>query len=150
FLAIAFWVQSIRSQSWRGLLSGASIAIALLSSVEIGLCSLITIPATGIAGMILLPEERKKYFRSTLMVAAGVAIMMLPLVIRFWVGGDLGEVVKSVLVYPKYAMLGYAAIPYPNLAAFLRQDLAADRWWLPVVRKVFLMWYLPVAIYSLS
>jgi hypothetical protein len=146
-LALALFWLSISKQSFRwAAVSGLSLAIAFLSSVEAGTAAAVTMIVISIAGFLFQADQRLIFRKVTTGWIAGGALIILPLALLLMIRGELGETLDSILVYPKYAMLGYAASPYPNLLKMIRLDLINQSYWFPFTQRIFALWYLPVLI----
>ncbi len=151
FLALAlFWISLQKSEKKWALYSGVAVALALLSSKDAGLACSVTLFAVSIAGFLFHSGQRILYRNSGLGVLLGMALVLLPLAIVLNIRGELKQVLDGMIVYPKYAMLGFAASPYPNLVRMIQADLSFQNLLFPITRKIFILWYFPVLIYLFS
>lgn len=147
-VALAFFWQGIRKRSrLHGILCGISAALAILSSIDAAASAIAALVLTATAGILLQKQERKTYLETLSLSALGGAIVLAPLALILSIRGGLGQVMDGMLVYPRYAMLGYAAAPFPNLLNSFRADVAAGAFWFPITGKILALFYLPVLVY---
>jgi hypothetical protein len=147
-LALALFFQSLQSSSRHyPLFCGITIVAAVLSSIEAGVSCAVAIAASLLVGYFFHRDQQKKYLHAGIGVLLGCVLLVIPLLGVLWVRGELMDVVHGALVYPKYAMLGYAGSPYPNLLNAIRSDFAAGNFLFPFAFKTFFIWYLPIAFY---
>lgn len=147
-LALALFLDSLESNRRSlAVFAGLAVAAALLSSIEVGICSGVAIGVAIIVGFVFDREKRPALAKTAANFAIGIAIVFVPLTLVLLMKGALGDVVYGSLVYPKYAMLGYASSPFPNLLEVLRKDIEQNRFLFEATLRIFILWYLPIALY---
>lgn len=97
--------------------AGAWLAVSALYSQEAGLCALIA------SALFLLLEARgpggaRRLAPSLVVLTAGICLFLLPVAGYFHRAGALGALLDNLYGFPKLMTLGYAALPFPSLAAF--------------------------------
>lgn len=150
-LALAlFWVSISRHSLRFGVLSGISLALAVLSSVEVGAAASVTMVASSAACYVFRADHRRTYGKIAIAWVSGTVLIFGPLLLILAARGEVSEILTGMLIYPKYAMLGYAASPYPNLLKMIQADLALRNYLFPFTCRIFVLWYLPSLIYLFS
>lgn len=104
-------------------LSGVAAGLIVFYSQEVGISAVLAVGAVlalqGIQG------PRQSAVRALTRFLAGVMVGMLPVVLAFAKVGAVEPLFANLISYPRYAMLGYAAFPYPSLLNTC-QTLIAD------------------------
>lgn len=115
----------IKSRS-RILLSviGVVAAQSLLFSQEVGLCSLVSLIAFFSLNC-LFSRNYMEFAKEGLLIIAGYAISIVPMLIYFSSKGALPYFLDSFYGYPKLASLGFAALPFPDFHDFISHPLKA-------------------------
>lgn len=129
------------------LYSGIVAGIALFYSQEIGLASLVTI-----GSMMILSERSGFSFKRLLIRGAvytsGVLFISLFVLLFFYLHGSLREFLSGFLAGPRYFMLGWGALPFPDLASDLMALLHVPNWEAIIqFIKVDLSFYSPIFLY---
>ena len=141
-----FWIGFRQNRGIFTVLCGMCVALALLSSLESGAAALIAIFGTVIVAAVTVPD-RRAFARHGALVAAGLGIVLVPPSLFFLSRGELGEIINGVIVYPKYAMLGFASSPFPNVLKIFRNEMNAGHFWFSATQRVFALWYMPPLVY---
>lgn len=112
--------------------AGATCAASFLYSQEVGVCALLaSLVAIGFGYF----EQRNLTVllrRASIMLAGG-AVMLLPFVFYFMANGALSQIMDNLLLYPRYAMLGYAGLVFPSIADALvsfTMPFVFDNYWI--------------------
>ncbi len=120
------------------LLAGAVTGLAFLYSQENGLAALLAAVSLLI---VSVPVRGMSKIRSALIEAAlfilGFFAVITPFIIFFALNDALWPFLQTILEYPRYVMLGYAAVPAPDIFSavkgFVADDLPFGRLRYPVV-----------------
>lgn len=146
--ALAFFWKGVQEEKPAyGVVCGITAALALLSSVDAAASAIAALALAAIAGAVLQKQQRAMYLRVLSSAALGGAIILAPIALLLAIGGGLGKVIDGMLVYPRYAMMGFAAAPFPNLLNAIRNDAATGSYLFPIARRVFALFYLPIFLY---
>ncbi|MDA8156481.1 MAG: hypothetical protein M0Z52_08535 [Actinomycetota bacterium] len=132
-------------------LAGLAAGQSLLFSQEAGVCSVL-----AVAAMIILwhfqngPAEpaRKRAWGGLFIFFAAAVISMLPMLGYFYFKGALGPLFNSVYGYPRLAMLGYAALPFPDFIEFIKSfsGTALIAFWTILVYALTAAYLLPLVV----
>lgn len=142
-----FWKGVQEKKRTYGVLCGVSAALAILSSLDAAASAIAALALVAIAGILFRKEERSETIRVSVEAAVGAAIVLGPLAVVLGIQGGLANVIDGMLVYPRYAMMGFAAVPFPNLMNSLRGDFSSNAFLLPTTRRIFALFYLPIFVY---
>lgn len=115
--------------------AGALCGASLLFSQEVGASALFASLA-----MIFFSYFEEKNFpalaRRTILLVSGCVVPIIPFMVYFMIKGALPEIVDSLLVYPRLALLGYAGLVFPSLADAVKSftsPLVFDNYWIITV-----------------
>ncbi|MFA7405814.1 MAG: hypothetical protein WC007_17625 [Pelobacteraceae bacterium] len=113
-------------------LAGAAGGVSFLFSQEVGACSLVASCALVALGFFEGCTFTTLARRSAQLLA-GVAAMLLPVMVYFMTKASLPEIVDSLFEYPRLAMLGYAGLIFPSIADAVvsyNAPLVFDNYWI--------------------
>jgi len=129
------------------LYSGFVSGIALFYSQEIGLASFLTI------GSIMILSERDGFSFKRLLIrgavySSGVLVISFFVLLFFYLHGSLREFLSGFLAGPRYFVLGWGALRFPDLSSDL-MALLHDPSWKAVIQfmKIDLFFYSPIFLY---
>ena len=103
--------------------TGVGLGISLLFSQEVGLCAVIAV------GVFLCMQAHaagsyRRLLAQGALIAAGCCLVVLPMLGYFYHQDALGRFFESLYGYPKLVTLGFGALPFPSLQAFLAAPLS--------------------------
>jgi len=129
------------------LYSGFVSGIALFYSQEIGLASFLTI------GSNMILSERDGFSFKRLLIrgavySSGVLVISFFVLLFFYLHGSLREFLSGFLAGPRYFVLGWGALRFPDLSSDL-MALLHDPSWKAVIQfmKIDLFFYSPIFLY---
>jgi hypothetical protein len=115
-LLLTLWLK--RRNRGLALAAGAAAGLSLLYSQEFGLALLVS------AGALFAVAREGKAAAAW---AAGLGVVVAPLLGWFAVHGALGAMLRDLVQYPGYMIAGYGKVPFPSLVAHLPLREAALR-----------------------
>jgi len=142
--ALAAFTRSGRTRRVRwALLAGLLTGVALAISQELGLCVLLACLA-GTAVLAWRYETRKFAGEAFGLLLVGGALSLAPLVLHLFFAGALGDTVRDLVAHPRYAMMGYGNLPFPNLFPVLAEGRPVWALVSEMVGGGRLRWYFPI------
>lgn len=138
----------IRSQKIFLIISAGILAgLLVFYSQEVGIGAIISVTAMLILHSI---EQSPRDMVKTLgPFFLGVAAGAAPVMIAFAAMDALGDMIVNLIEYPRYAMLGYAARPYPSLISAVEKLLANPSYIaFRSLSAVLMISYWPVVLYA--
>jgi len=104
--------------------TGLLIGVCAFFSPEMGFSAAVAVAAMAIASKFQLglawPAAARKWGRA----AAAAALVAIAVCVPLWRQGALGSFAQIMYSYPRYTMLGFAALPFPSLPAAYASFLA--------------------------
>ena len=116
-------------------LAGLLCGISIFFSQEAGMVALLAaLISLGI--FFTLPPKKggNGLFPSIAQFLLGACCAALPIFVYFQAHGALGVFIDTLLSYPRYVMMGYGCLPYPDL-------------WKDFSAKTVMIYYWPIACY---
>ncbi len=131
------------------LLSGAVTGVAFLYSQENGLAAIL---ATFALLIVSVPVRGVEKIRSALLEAVlfilGFLAVIAPFIIYFALNNALWPFLQTIFEYPRYVMLGYAAVPAPDIFSAVKGFVAGE---VPIGRLRYpVVFAMPPVIYALG
>ena len=129
-------------------LAGAVSGGAFLYSQENGLAAIIAVFAIFIISIPVRGFKRiKSIFIETLLFTAGFLLIIIPFIVYFATHGALDSFLQTIFEYPRYVMLGYAAVPAPDIFAAIKGYISGD--FPPERLRYPLIFVFPPVIYAI-
>lgn len=120
-------------------LIGILVAQSLLFSQEVGLCSSLSL-VFFFFSTYFIKRDIKGIIREGILIIAGFAISVAPLLLYMYFEGALADFFVSFYGAPKIISLGYGALPSPSFEKFIAAPLSGT----------FLLYYWPILIYVIT
>ena len=128
--------------------AGIITGLAFVYSQENGIAAAMTAACFLILALVFERGKGGKRVRESVIFIAGTLVMIIPFIIFFISNGSLGAFIETIFGYPRYVMLGYGAVPAPDIVAraeaFFSGKLAFKH------LAYSLIFWLPAPVYAIT
>jgi len=128
--------------------TGVLASISLFYSQEVGLASIIAVISSLIIDAFKNHKGVTRLSKEVAIFVIGIFIIALPIIIYFASNGALNDFARNLINYPRYVMMGYAARPFPNLLASVKDLIVnPNAQHIRNFARLTTVWYSPILLY---
>ena len=128
--------------------AGAVAGISLFYSQEVGFAAIIAVISSLTIDTLNNHQGTTKLIKDLVIFIAGIVILAFPIIIYFAVNGAFNDFIVNLINYPRYVMMGYGGLAFPNILTSAKELIAeTNAQHIRNFIRIATVWYSPILLY---